>query len=83
MKSLLNRVLFKSHSQISDSGGGQNPWLKEGEYIYLHSKKGRHEVVSVKDDGFYVRKEYQSKNHAPVFHRWNDFKRWSSKAKDV
>lgn len=80
MKLLLNKLLFKRHPRIPDMGGGQNPWLKKGEYIYLHSKKGRYEVVSVKDDGFYVIKENHSRNHKPEFHYWEDFKRWSSRS---
>lgn len=80
MKALLNKLLFKRHSRIPDSGDSRNPWLKEGEYVYLHSRKGRYEVVSVRENGFYVIKEHQARNHTPEFHSWSDFKRWSGKS---
>lgn len=83
MKVLLNKLLFKSRSLVPGQDEEQNPWLKEGEYIYLHSRKGRYEVVSVKDNGFYVIKEHQSKNHTPEFHSWSDFKRWSGRPSSV
>ncbi|HEY0299003.1 MAG TPA: hypothetical protein VGB84_07275 [Arachidicoccus sp.] len=82
MKNLFSMFLFKNRSKERtdfDRNSEQNPWVKEGEYIYLHSKKGLYRVVSVNKEGFLVHKENWDKNHAPEFHSWDDFKRWSGR----
>ncbi|ANI88459.1 hypothetical protein A9P82_03560 [Arachidicoccus ginsenosidimutans] len=57
-----------------------NPFLKKGDYIYLHSTTGRNKIISVEENGFYsVPEESANKNVTPEFHHWNDFRRWSRK----
>ncbi|HEY0297647.1 MAG TPA: hypothetical protein VGB84_00365 [Arachidicoccus sp.] len=59
---------------------GANPFLKAGDYIYLHSKKGRFKVVSVNESGFEVVGEKEKDVSKFTRHAWKDFKCWSSKS---
>lgn len=80
MTNLFKKILFKSPPKTIVPEKPQNPWVKEGEYIYLNSGKGLYQVTSVSKDGFYVIKENGGKNQTPKFHIWDDFKRWSSRS---